>query len=160
MTTEIKQQIDAFLEGFRELVPLDLISIFNEQEMELLTCGLPEIEINDLRANAEYRGYTEGSEVIQWFWKIVEEFDREEKALLLLFVTGTSKVPINGFRELHGMHGVQRFCIHRAATSDALLPSAHTCFNQLDLPVYSSQAVLREKLIFAIREGSQGFGFS
>lgn len=45
----IKQQIEAFLEGFYELIPKELISIFNHKELELLISGLPSIEINDLR---------------------------------------------------------------------------------------------------------------
>ncbi len=67
-------------------------------------------------------------------------------------------MPIDGFKSLQGMHGVQRFSIHRASGTDRL-PSAHTCFNQLDLPDYSSMKVLQDKLLIALREGSQGFAF-
>ena len=56
------------------------------------------------------------------------------------------------------MHGNQRFSIHKAYGGDNSLPSAHTCFNQLDLPEYSSEANLRSKLVMAIREGGEGFG--
>ena len=41
-----------------------------------------------------------------------------------------------------------------------LLPSAHTCFNQLDLPEYVSEDELREKLLIAIKEGNEGFGLA
>ena len=41
-----------------------------------------------------------------------------------------------------------------------MLPSAHTCFNQLDLPEYESEEIMKEKLLIAIREGSEGFGFA
>jgi E3 ubiquitin-protein ligase HUWE1 len=61
---------------------------------------------------------------------------------------------------VQGMHGPQRFAIHAAPADDARLPAAHTCFNQLDLPLYSSRAVLREKLLYAIHQGAEGFGFS
>ena len=37
-------QIEAFLKGFHELVPRDLISIFSCQELELLITGLPEFD--------------------------------------------------------------------------------------------------------------------
>ena len=37
----IQQQIDAFLEGFYELIPKDVISMFNHKELELLISGLP-----------------------------------------------------------------------------------------------------------------------
>ncbi len=61
MTNAIRSQIKSFLEGFYEIIPKELISIFNEQEMELLICGLPTIDIDDLKANSEYRKYTENS---------------------------------------------------------------------------------------------------
>lgn len=44
MTSSIQPQIDAFLEGFHDLVPPELISIFNEHELELLISGLPDID--------------------------------------------------------------------------------------------------------------------
>jgi E3 ubiquitin-protein ligase HUWE1 len=159
MTKSIKQQLNAFLESFYEIIPKELISVFNEQEIELLISGLPEIDIDDLRRNTEYVGYTESSPVITWFWNTVQSFDRQEKALLLQFCTGTSKVPLAGFKSLMGMNGVQRFNIHRVPGDPERLPTSHTCFNQLDLPEYESEEILKERLILAIREGSEGFGF-
>lgn len=44
LTTAIRPQINAFLEGFNELIPRELISIFNDKELELLISGLPEID--------------------------------------------------------------------------------------------------------------------
>lgn len=158
-TTEIRAQIDAFVDAFHELIPKELISIFSDHELELLISGLPAIDIDDLRANTEYHGLSESSDVVQWFWSALSTFDGEEKALFIQFVTGTSKVPIGGFRSLQGMSGIQRFQIHKASGVDRL-PSSHTCFNQLDLPDYSSPESLAEKLRIAIREGSTGFGFA
>jgi E3 ubiquitin-protein ligase HUWE1 len=74
-------------------------------------------------------------------------------------VTGTSKVPLDGFRALRGSDGIQHFNIHRAYDT-SLLPTAHTCFNQLDLPEYATEDELRNKLLIAIREGSEGFAFA
>ena len=78
----------------------DLISMFNDNELELLISGLPEIDVADLRANTEYTGYTAASRVIQWFWEIVAGLDKQDLALLVQFVTGTSKVPLEGFKAL------------------------------------------------------------
>lgn len=61
MTGSIRQQIDSFLEGFYEIIPRRLISIFDEQELELLVAGLPTIDIEDLKSNTEYHKYTENS---------------------------------------------------------------------------------------------------
>lgn len=159
LTTAIRPQINAFLEGFNELIPKNLISIFNDKELELLISGLPEIDLDDLRANTEYAGYSAASPVIQWFWEVVQSFSKEDRARLLQFVTGTSKVPLEGFKALQGISGLQRFQIHKAYGSPDRLPSAHTCFNQLDLPEYPSKEQLEERLLLAIHEASEGFGF-
>ncbi|XP_026392926.1 E3 ubiquitin-protein ligase UPL1-like isoform X1 [Papaver somniferum] len=159
LTNAIRPQINSFLEGFNELVPRELISIFNDKELELLISGLPEIDLDDLQANAEYTGYSAASNVVQWFWEVVKAFSKEDMARLLQFVTGTSKVPLDGFKALQGISGPQRFQIHKAYGAPERLPSAHTCFNQLDLPEYSSKEQLQERLLLAIHEASEGFGF-
>jgi E3 ubiquitin-protein ligase HUWE1 len=61
MTGAIRKQIDTFLEGFYEVIPKRLISIFDEQELELLISGLPNIDLDDLKANSEYHKYNENS---------------------------------------------------------------------------------------------------
>lgn len=52
------RRLNAFLEGFYDIIPKRLISIFNEQELELLISGLPNVDIEDLKANTEYHKYT------------------------------------------------------------------------------------------------------
>ncbi|XP_028140389.1 E3 ubiquitin-protein ligase HUWE1 isoform X3 [Diabrotica virgifera virgifera] len=160
MTGAIKQQLHSFLEGFYDIIPKRLISIFNEQELELLISGLPNVDIDDLKANTEYHKYQTNSLQIQWFWRALRSFDQADRAKFLQFVTGTSKVPLQGFGALEGMNGVQKFQIHRDDRSTDRLPSAHTCFNQLDLPVYETYDKLRGYLLKAIHECSEGFGFA
>lgn len=48
LTTAIRPQINAFMDGFNELVSRELISIFNDKELELLISGLPEIDRKSL----------------------------------------------------------------------------------------------------------------
>ncbi|KAF5950451.1 hypothetical protein HYC85_012444 [Camellia sinensis] len=76
--------------------------------------------LDDMRVNTEYSGYSAASPVIQWFWEVVQSFSKEDKARLLQFVTGTSK---------------------------------------LDLPEYPSKQHLEERLLLAIHEANEGFGF-
>ncbi|KAL4919991.1 hypothetical protein BDW62DRAFT_29548 [Aspergillus aurantiobrunneus] len=130
LVVSVREQLDNFLKGFHEIIPPELISIFNEQELELLISGLPEVDVDDWKANTEYHNYSASSPQIQWFWRAVRSFDKEERAKLLQFVTGTSKVPLNGFKELEGMNGVSRFNIHRDYGNKDRLPSSHTCFNR------------------------------
>lgn len=63
---------------------------------------------------------------IQWFWRALKSFDKEDQAKFLQFVTGTSKVPLQGFAKLEGMNGPQKFQIHRDDRDTSRLPSAHT----------------------------------
>ncbi|KAL4909049.1 hypothetical protein BDW74DRAFT_174265 [Aspergillus multicolor] len=160
LVASVREQLDNFLKGFHDIIPPELISIFNEQELELLISGLPEIDVDDWKANTEYHNYSASSPQIQWFWRAVRSFDKEERAKLLQFVTGTSKVPLNGFKELEGMNGVSRFNIHRDYGNKDRLPSSHTCFNQLDLPEYDSYETLRQRLYIAMTTGSEYFGFA
>ncbi|KAI5370809.1 Putative HECT domain-containing protein [Septoria linicola] len=156
----VEKQLDNFLAGFHEIIPAELVSIFNEQELELLISGLPDIDVEDWKNNTEYTNYTSTSPQVLWFWRAIRSFDKEEKAKVLQFVTGTSKVPLNGFKELEGMNGFSRFNIHRDYSSKEKLPSSHTCFNQLDLPEYDSYEHLRHQLYTAITAGSEYFGFA
>ena len=153
LTKAIENQIAAFLEGFHALIPADDIQIFNEVELELLMTGLPDINVADLKSNVEYTGYTAGAPHISWFWKSVAQMGKEDLARLIMFVTGTSKVPLEGFAALQGMNGPQKFQIHRVAGDSDRLPTAHTCFNQLDLPEYVTAEKLHKRLLCAIREG-------
>ena len=161
MTTAIEQQIKAYLRGFYELVRPELISVFTAKELELLISGLPDIDIHDLKKNTEYQGYRTTDKEIGWFWNVMFSLNKSEKAAFLQFSTGSSKVPLNGFAELQGMRGIQKFCIHKVGGGEkGALMSAHTCFNTLDLPVYHSEEVMKEKLMLAIKEGGGSFLFS
>ncbi|XP_036158133.1 E3 ubiquitin-protein ligase NEDD4 isoform X2 [Myotis myotis] len=152
----IQKQMAAFKEGFFELIPQDLIKIFDENELELLMCGLGDVDVNDWREHTKYKnGYSVNHQVIQWFWKAVLMMDSEKRIRLLQFVTGTSRVPMNGFAELYGSNGPQSFTVEQWGTPEKL-PRAHTCFNRLDLPPYESFEELWDKLQVAI-ENTQGF---
>ncbi|KAF7288667.1 hypothetical protein HMN09_01372700 [Mycena chlorophos] len=158
--SSIKDQIESLSSGFYEIIPKELITIFNEQELELLISGTPDIDVDEWRSATEYNGYTSSDPNIVWWWRALKSFNRDERAKVLSFATGTSKVPLGGFTELQGVQGVQRFSIHRAYGDSDRLPQAHTCFNQIDLPQYSSYEMLRQQLLLAIIEGGEGFAFS
>jgi hypothetical protein len=108
-------------------IRLHATSQFNEQELELLISGTPDIDVDEWRAATEYSGYTSSDPVIVWWWRALKSFNREERAKVLSFATGTSRVPLGGFVDLQGVQGVQRFSIHRAYGDPDRLPQAHTC---------------------------------
>ncbi|KAI1876296.1 hypothetical protein JX265_002130 [Neoarthrinium moseri] len=152
----IAEQFQAFKDGFQELIPQDLINVFDERELELLIGGIAEIDVDDWKKHTDYRGYTESDEVIQFFWQTVRGWDGEQKSRLLQFTTGTSRIPVNGFKDLQGSDGPRRFTIEKAG-EPGNLPKAHTCFNRLDLPPYKSLEALQQKLTIAVEE-TMGFG--
>ncbi|XP_075992204.1 WW domain containing E3 ubiquitin protein ligase suppressor of deltex isoform X2 [Anticarsia gemmatalis] len=156
MTRGIEEQTSAFLDGFNEVVPLEWLKYFDERELELMLCGMQEVDVDDWQRNTIYRHYTRTSKQVLWFWQFVRQMDNEKRARLLQFVTGTCRVPVGGFAELMGSNGPQRFCIEKVG-KDTWLPRSHTCFNRLDLPPYKSYEQLCEKLNYAIEE-TEGFG--
>uniref|UniRef100_A0A8C6PQZ2 E3 ubiquitin-protein ligase n=1 Tax=Nothobranchius furzeri TaxID=105023 RepID=A0A8C6PQZ2_NOTFU len=155
-TRGVEEQTKAFLDGFNEVVPLEWLRYFDEKELELMLCGMQEIDLSDWQKNTIYRHYTKNSKQIHWFWQVVKEMDNEKRIRLLQFVTGTCRLPVGGFAELIGSNGPQKFCIDKVG-KETWLPRSHTCFNRLDLPPYRSLEQLREKLLFAIEE-TEGFG--
>jgi len=160
LVERIKKQMESFKEGFFELIPASLVNIFNAQELEMVISGLPDVDIDDLKANTLYgSGYTLGSPQITWFWRAIRTFDRTQRVKLVQFITGTGKIPVGGFAELQGMSGPTKFSIHKDRGGSNRLPQAHTCFNQLDLPEYESYDQLRKTLELAISE-TEGFGFA
>ncbi|KAI0319606.1 hypothetical protein OF83DRAFT_1281822 [Amylostereum chailletii] len=152
----VGEQFTAFLEGFSEAVPLELIKVFDENELELLIGGVSEIDMDDWTKFTDYRGYEKTDQVIEWFWQCLRSWPAERKARLLQFTTGTSRVPVNGFKDLQGSDGPRRFTIEKSGDPNGL-PRSHTCFNRLDLPPYQDYESLEKKLLFAIEE-TEGFG--
>lgn len=124
----IAEQFQAFKEGFQELIPHDLINVFDERELELLIGGIAEIDVDDWKKHTDYRGYTESDEVVQNFWQLVRSWDGEQKSRLLQFTTGTSRIPVNGFKDLQGSDGPRRFTIEKAGEISNL-PKAHTWYD-------------------------------
>lgn len=171
----VEEQFNAFVTGFHELIPADLINVFDERELELLIGGIADIDVDDWKKHTDYRGYTENDTVVQNFWKVrtptlhisytsisltfsqcIRSWDAEQKSRLLQFATGTSRIPVNGFKDLQGSDGPRRFTIEKSG-EESQLPKSHTCFNRLDLPPYKSFDALNQKLTWAVEE-TVGFG--
>jgi E3 ubiquitin-protein ligase NEDD4 len=121
----VDEQFQAFVGGFHELIPADLVNVFDERELELLIGGIAEIDVEDWKKHTDYRGYTESDEVIRFFWQTIRSWDGEQKSRLLQFATGTSRIPVNGFKDLQGSDGPRRFTIEKAGDIGNL-PKSHT----------------------------------
>jgi len=75
--------------------------------------GRPTIDIEDLKRNTELVNYVKYDQIIIWLFEVLESFDMELRTAFLQFVTGSSRVPVEGFKDLRGMNGVQKFNIHK-----------------------------------------------
>uniref|UniRef100_A0A6Q2XH20 HECT-type E3 ubiquitin transferase n=1 Tax=Esox lucius TaxID=8010 RepID=A0A6Q2XH20_ESOLU len=152
----VEEQTQAFFEGFNEVLPQQYLQYFDAKELEVMLCGMQDIDLADWQRNTIYRHYARTSKQVTWFWQLIKEMDNEKRMRLLQFVTGTCRLPVGGFADLLGSNGPQKFCIEKVGKEN-WLPRSHTCFNRLDLPPYKSYEQLKEKLMFAIEE-TEGFG--
>jgi ubiquitin-protein ligase E3 C len=161
LNIEIEEQSKAFLSGFRELIPINYIRMFNPHELQLLLSGdQSKIDLTDLRQHVHYGGgYADIQPYIQGFWEILESFTLEEKSAFLKFVTSSPRQPLLGFATLNPKFGIQKVPTYESSESVAKLPTAATCMNLLKLPQYDSLAQLKEKLLYAISSNS-GFELS
>uniref|UniRef100_A0A8C7VSF1 HECT-type E3 ubiquitin transferase n=1 Tax=Oncorhynchus mykiss TaxID=8022 RepID=A0A8C7VSF1_ONCMY len=148
----IEAQFLALQKGFNEVIPQHLLKSFDEKELELIVCGLGKIDIADWKSNTRLKHCTTDSNVVKWFWKAVESYDEERRARLLQFVTGSSRVPLQGFKALQGAAGPRLFTFHQIDANTNNLPKAHTCFNRIDVPAYEHYDKLYDKLLTAIEE--------
>lgn len=152
----IEQQFLALQKGFCELIPNQLLRPFDERELELVICGISNIDVNDWKQYTRLKHCTPETSQVVWFWQVVESYSSEMRARLLQFVTGSSRVPLQGFKALQGNTGAatpRLFTIHLTADVPIQhLPKAHTCFNRIDIPAYDSYQLLNDKLSQAVEE--------
>ncbi|XP_071962513.1 apoptosis-resistant E3 ubiquitin protein ligase 1-like [Antedon mediterranea] len=149
----VEGELEAFTKGLNDLIPDSLLSMFDENELELLMCGTSSFDIADLRSHHIAAGWNgpDGSKTLDWFWTVVSGFTQEEMSRLLQFTTGCAQLSSGGFSQLKPNFQIVAVPAHNT------LPTAHTCFNQLCLPTYDTIEKLQRSLVIAINEGSAGF---
>lgn len=151
----IEAQFLSLQKGFNEILPQHLLRPFDERELELMIGGLGKIDLDDWKKHTRLKHCTSESHIVRWFWRAVDNFDDEMRARLLQFVTGSSRVPLQGFKALQGSTGAagpRLFTIHQVDINTDNLPKAHTCFNRLDIPPYESFDKFLSKLTCAVEE--------
>lgn len=105
MTTAIRPQVTSFLDSYPATGYIILgwsddsyRSSITKNLRQLLISGLPEIDEEHIPASTRYTAAS--PQVVQWLWEAFRSFNKEDMARLLQFITGTSRVPLEGFREL------------------------------------------------------------
>lgn len=156
LNKQIRLHCAAFKQGLADVLDLDWLRMFDPRELQILISGAPTpVDIEDLRKHTNYSGgYNKDHIVITIFWKVVEEFEEQEKRKLLKFVTSCSRPPLLGFKDLY-----PPFCIQNAGREPTRLPTASTCMNLLKLPEFQDIETMRQKLKYAVDSGS-GFELS
>ncbi|KAL1122994.1 hypothetical protein AAG570_003318 [Ranatra chinensis] len=150
LNTAIYEQFRAFYLGFHSVCASNALIMLRPEEVEMLVCGSPTLDLNELRKVTEYDGYKPDQPLVNDFWDVVLSLSDDLKKKFLLFTTGSDRVPVGGMGEMN-------LKVTRSEQDPANLPEAHTCFNQLVLPQYTSKQQLKEKLIIAI-SNAEGFG--
>ncbi|CAE7738172.1 Ube3a, partial [Symbiodinium microadriaticum] len=147
----VNTQFEAFKGGFKKVCGGAALDMFSAVDLELLICGNPVLDFEALKEGTRYEdGYDGSEQVIVHLWEVLLALDDDEKKLFLKFVSGSDRSPIDGLSKMG-------FVISRNGDDDSRLPSAHTCFNHLLLPQYSSKEVLSTRVKYCIQE-SEGFG--
>jgi len=148
--------------GFYSIIPEEHVNYLYADEIELVINGQPFTDVNDWKLNTVYQGsFNEDSQVIQWFWEIVMNYSQEELSRLLQFSTGSSRVPIGGFRSLESNRGeISNYTIVSTVYIENKINfiRAHTCFNRIDLPLFPNKLKLEEALKFITKNEIYGFG--
>lgn len=159
MKDGIKRQIDAFKTGFNNVIGGNALSLFLPEEIQLLLCGSDDhrIDVDVLKSVTKYIGWRSpedatNSKIVTWFWDHMKKISNKEKKKLLIFVTGSDRVPATGIQNLPF-----KISLLNNGQDSTRLPIAHTCFNELALYNYITKEKFIEKLDKAINE-SAGFG--
>ncbi|XP_060794939.1 probable E3 ubiquitin-protein ligase HECTD2 isoform X2 [Neoarius graeffei] len=146
----IYRQFAAFYHGFHSVCASNALMLLRPEEVEILVCGSPNLDMSSLQRVAQYEGYSKTDLTIRAFWDVVLAFPLDLQKRLLHFTTGSDRVPVGGMADLN-------FKISKIDVSTDWLPVSHTCFNQICLPPYKSKKELRLKLTIAI-SNAEGFG--
>jgi len=144
----------AFIKGLNYFFTGSTVQKCSSEELELLLCGSTDVgDLSLLRLSCTYRGdIDDESPLAQYLWETLSDFSFLLKKKFLQFVSGSDRVPVGGLANVH-------LIVQSTAQDTSALPSSHTCFNVLDLPMYESKEQLREKLLIAL-EHMQGFGLA
>ena len=156
-----KLLINQIKKGLFTYIPESLIKIFNSSEFDLILNGIPFIDVNDWIENTSYEGYVPTDNIIIQFWNIVRELPQDKLKRLLQFSTGSTRVPIGGFKCLQSNRGnLAPFSIFKINYEEGKQNyiKARTCFNRINLPDFPDEEKLLKGINFVIDNEILGFG--
>uniref|UniRef100_A0A8P4KMJ6 HECT domain-containing protein n=1 Tax=Dicentrarchus labrax TaxID=13489 RepID=A0A8P4KMJ6_DICLA len=151
--TSVAPLFECFYAGFHKVCGGKVLELFQPNELQAMVIGNTNYDWTELQKSTEYKGeYWTDHPTIRLFWEVFHNLPLEKKKQFLLFLTGSDRIPILGMKSL-------KLVIQPTSGGEHYLPVAHTCFNLLDLPKYTTLETLREKLLQAI-DHNQGFNLA
>ncbi|KAG4063854.1 hypothetical protein PC123_g1389 [Phytophthora cactorum] len=151
---ECKPQVDAMLRGLGKIVPVQLLQLCVWFELQQWVSGSLEIDVNLLKRHTRYSSGMSPEQFphLEMFWKVLSSFSEENKRRFINFAWGQDTLPADDaeFDRTHTRLLIKAPPQDSGMNQDALLPKADTCFFNIELPVYSSEKIMREKLLLAI----------
>lgn len=145
----IERQFERFKRGFTTVCDSGIFHLFLAEELELLVCGSPVLDFEQLEAATEYEGYEPNDLAVRNFWTVIHELPMEQKKRFLFFATGTDRAPIGGLGKIN-------LVIQKHGEENSL-PTAHTCFSVVILPPITDLDKMRRSIAIVL-ENAEGFG--
>ncbi|XP_041122669.1 E3 ubiquitin-protein ligase HECTD1-like isoform X2 [Polyodon spathula] len=151
MHTAIQKQMESFRDGFNRVFPMEKLSSFSHEEVQMILCGnqSPSWTAEDIINYTEPKlGYNRESPGFMRFVRVLCSMSSDERKAFLQFTTGCSTLPPGGLANLHPRLTIVR----KVDAADASYPSVNTCVHYLKLPEYSSEEIMRDRLLAATME--------
>ena len=137
-------------EGFGTTAPVGMAQVLSWQELETEVCGSPECSVEALKAAVRYgSGFNDRSPTIALFWRVMEEFTPAERSAWLRFSTGRARLPAYG-----GLSVTIQSMGGSGSALDNMLPTAGTCGQTFNLPLYETIEQARKNLRLAVVYGN------
>ena len=150
---EHRQQIEAIRRGINKIVPVQVLNILSWKDLEALVSGPREIDVDLLRRHTSYsKTVSPDAPHIEMFWSVLKSFDQDWRRGFIRFAWAQERLPSSD-EEMIRSHTRLLIKPSPYPVADRALPRADTCFFNLELPAYSSEEIMRSKLIYAISSG-------
>lgn len=157
MSGNNKKALQALRSGVLDVIPQSSFDNLTAEDFRLLLNGCGEVNVQQLMSYTCFNDETGGAgaekllKFKKWFWSIVEKMSNSDRQDLVYFWTSSPGLPASeeGFQP--------KPSVTVKPAHDHQLPTANTCISRLYIPLYSSRAILKSKLLLAIKTKTFGF---
>ncbi|XP_070686886.1 probable E3 ubiquitin-protein ligase HERC4 [Pempheris klunzingeri] len=147
-STSVKGVFQEFKQGFFQVCDRDLVKLFQPKELQQVLVGQDVYDWAKLKQNTVYgQRYHAEHPTIQMFWEVFGELTEEQRKDFIWFLTGFRRVPILGMDQIQMK---VRDKVVEQGSDDQHFPESLTCHSILELPMYSTKEVMRDRLTEAL----------